>query len=119
MGQQSIPSNFVAYARNRLEKHGVIYEAGLTDLQHQRLEQIRGLDGKMYDAPTGVATVYIDDSLIQSASYHHQYLALTAFYRACAAENLWCNSKGKLVSGPSSKFIARNDLQCVLATSCV
>ena len=96
MGQQSIPSNFVAYARNRLEKHGVIYEAGLTDLQHQRLEQIRGLDGKMYDAPTGVATVYIDDSLIQSASYHHQYLALTAFYRACAAENLWCNSKGKL-----------------------
>ena len=54
MGQQSIPSNFVAYARNRLEKHGVIYEAGLTDIQHQRLEKIKGLDGKMYDAPTGL-----------------------------------------------------------------
>ena len=47
MGQQSIPSNFVAYARNRLEKHGVIYEAGLTDLQHQRLEPIEGLDGNL------------------------------------------------------------------------
>eukprot|EP01048_Picozoa_sp_COSAG05_P013913 COSAG05_NODE_1527_length_4634_cov_4.068137_5_plen_296_part_01 len=43
MGQASIPSNFVSYARNRLEKHGVIYEAGLTDLQHQRLEKIMRL----------------------------------------------------------------------------
>ena len=37
----------------------MIYEASLTDLQHQRLEPILGLDGKMYDAPTGVATVYM------------------------------------------------------------
>ena len=96
MGGCNVPSSFCAFARNRLEKHGVLYEAGLADMRRQVQEPVTGLDGKQYDPPSGFAISYIDDTLVQSASYFHQHLALQAFYRACAAENLWCNSKGIL-----------------------
>ena len=54
----------------------------------------------------------------QNKDIHSEASAMVPHEHPVAAM-VRCNSKGKLVSGPSSKFIARNDLQCVLATSCV